>query len=74
MTILFIATVISMIYSVFSYYSITLESPKSNEEFLTKSIALFIMGGLFSMIIYENQDDIGRKYEDEVKQVYNERK
>lgn len=74
LTILFIATVISMIYSVFSYYSITLESPKSNEEFLTKSIALFIMGGLFSMIIYENQDDIGRKYEDEVKQVYNERK
>lgn len=74
LTILFIATVISMIYSVFSYYSITLENPKSNEEFLTKSIALFIMGGLFSMIIYENQDDIGRKYEDEVKQVYNERK
>lgn len=74
LTILLIATVISMIYSVFSYYNITLESPKSNEEFLTKSIALFIMGGLFSMIIYENQDNIGGKYEDEVKQVYNERK
>lgn len=74
LTILFIATVISMIYSVFSYYGITLESPKSNEEFLTKSIALFIMVGLFSMIIYENQDNVGRKYEDEVKQVYNERK
>lgn len=68
------AIAISMIYSVFSYYGITLESPKSNEEFLTKSIALFIMVGLFSMIIYENQDNVGRKYEDAVKQVYNERK
>lgn len=69
-----IVGIISAIYSLFVYYNITLEYVRSNKDILKKIFVVLVVLLLFFIGKLWDADNVRIKYEDAVKQVYNERK